>query len=415
MPLRASPKPVITRRRTLQTMGAALSAAMMPVAGLAGAGGPTGYIRTNWSQDPFAYGSYSYYAKGSRKRDRRNLEQPMGGRIFFAGEATFHKRNSTVHAAYESGMRVAGMLSKKPHQRIAIVGAGISGLAAAHRLTGMGRDVVVFEARDRIGGRLWTDTRLGVPLDLGASWIHGTDGNPLTDLADSQAMARVATDDSYILRGADGRRMRDSELDDDLWEEVELQTSAGADVADLNASAYILSDDYDGEEVVFPNGYTPILGALEGGYDLRLSTEIGKISMSEDEVWLTPRASRPESFDAVIVTVPLGVLKEGGIGFDPELPSSKRKSIARLGMGLLDKLYLQYDKPFWDLDETWIYTPEGSDVPGQFTVWLNFYKTHRVPIIMAFNGGSAAHALADLDDQTVVTQAARILQQAYPG
>ena len=116
----------------------------------------------------------------------------MGGRIFFAGEATFHKRNSTVHAAYESGMRVAGMLSKKPHQRIAIVGAGISGLAAAHRLAGMGLEVVVYEARDRIGGRLWTDMRLGVPLDLGASWIHGTDGNTRHSLAIRQVRKRVA-------------------------------------------------------------------------------------------------------------------------------------------------------------------------------------------------------------------------------
>ena len=68
---------------------------------------------------------------------------------------------------------------------VAVVGAGVAGLAAARALALGGRRVVVLEARDRIGGRTWTDTSLGVPVDLGASWIHGIDGNPLWALASS--------------------------------------------------------------------------------------------------------------------------------------------------------------------------------------------------------------------------------------
>lgn len=69
-------------------------------------------------------------------------------------------------------------------RRVLVVGAGIAGLAAAQRLLQAGAQVTVLEARDRIGGRIWTSQQWpDAPMDLGASWIHGTEGNPLTDLA----------------------------------------------------------------------------------------------------------------------------------------------------------------------------------------------------------------------------------------
>lgn len=65
-----------------------------------------------------------------------------------------------------------------------VVGAGIAGLTAARTLTRAGADVVVLEARNRVGGRIHTsDLRPGTPVDLGASWIHGVDGNPVYDEA----------------------------------------------------------------------------------------------------------------------------------------------------------------------------------------------------------------------------------------
>nr|MDT0523425.1 FAD-dependent oxidoreductase [Streptomyces sp. DSM 41633] len=65
------------------------------------------------------------------------------------------------------------------------VGAGIAGVTAANLLSQAGQRVVVVEARDRVGGRLWTDRSAGFCVDLGASWIHGVDGNPLTDLVEA--------------------------------------------------------------------------------------------------------------------------------------------------------------------------------------------------------------------------------------
>ena len=57
---------------------------------------------------------------------------------------------------------------------VIVVGAGVSGLAAARRLQDAGVKVLVLEGRNRLGGRVWTDrTWADAPLDLGASWIHG--------------------------------------------------------------------------------------------------------------------------------------------------------------------------------------------------------------------------------------------------
>ncbi|MCB0117320.1 MAG: FAD-dependent oxidoreductase, partial [Caldilineaceae bacterium] len=91
-------------------------------------------------------------------------------------------------------------------RRVIVIGAGMAGLAAARSLAGQNFEVVVLEARDRIGGRTWTsDHWPDAPLDLGASWIHGVEDNPITALADEiQARTFATSYDSSILYDSEG-------------------------------------------------------------------------------------------------------------------------------------------------------------------------------------------------------------------
>lgn len=404
---------MMNRRTFLNTSISAMAAGFVPLAASA-QGAPTGYLRTNWSRDPYSLGSYSYVAKGARRRDHEALGEPVGEQLFFAGEAAHPDYNSTVHAAYESGQIAAeAIYDTTDAESVAVIGAGVSGLAAALWLSEEGYDVTVLEARRRIGGRILTDRSLGLPLDLGASWIHGTRGNPLTDLADELGVQTRETDETYVVRGGDGREIPDSQTPDWLDNVLSVQHNLGADTSDVNASAYWSDADYGGDEVIFPGGYDQLFAGVQSLLDIRLGHVLTHVKTDEDGVHLRDRKGRTASFDAVIITVPLGVLKAGAIKFSPALPDWKTAAINRLGMGTLDKLYLRYNEVFWDQDVTWIATPKNSLPQGQFNQWLNLYRYTGQPVIMAFNGAQPARDLARLSDAELVKRARRTLEMAY--
>ena len=77
----------------------------------------------------------------------------------------------------------------------------MAGISTAHFLKASGHEVEILEARDRLGGRIWTDREASYPIDLGAAWIHGNNQNPLIDLVEKFSVNTKVTDfeDSLVL------------------------------------------------------------------------------------------------------------------------------------------------------------------------------------------------------------------------
>ncbi|MEM6502073.1 MAG: FAD-dependent oxidoreductase [Cyanobacteria bacterium P01_C01_bin.89] len=370
-----------------------------------------GYLRTNWSRDPFAYGTYSHIAKGSGRGDHRRLAKPLMDRLFFAGEAANPDRNSSVHAALETGRSVAKAILRHDYENIGIVGAGIAGIVAAHALSQAGRNVQVIEARDRIGGRIHTDYSSGVACDLGASWLHGPIGNPLTEITDAAGMRKVVTNDSWVARDR-GRKLEDADLPDWVQEISLFDNRAGTSAASINHLAYLFNNDYKGDDLIFPDGYAQIFESFQGDYEVVFNAIVESVDYDENGVQLTSKSGQFK-FDTVIVTVPLGVLKAGDIIFNPALPEDKQRAIERLGMGTLDKIYLQFDEVFWDKEPHLLITPFTDYEPGFYNNWINLYALFGKPILLVFSGGPAALALSSESDETVVQGALNTIHRAY--
>ncbi len=340
---------------------------------------------------------------------------------------------------------------------VLVLGAGIAGLAAARALTEQGRSVIILEARNRVGGRMWTDSSLGVPLDLGASWIHGVNGNPITKLAKQFGVKTVPTDDeNSIMFNADGSEHSDVEweetesLFEEIYEEVALMQEEtesdtslqdafdavlseydlsdeqirrlnyyaylgtsleyGADMNDLSLWEWDQDEEFGGEEVIFPGGYNQITNGLAKGLDIRLETVVKTIRYGDDGVVVETTAGDFVA-DQAVVTFPLGVLKQASVKFEPPLPESKQSAIQKLAMGVLNKVYLRFPEVFWDENvETISYL---GDVLGEWSDWLSFVPFTGEPVLMAFHGGDKGFALENLSDDVIVAGAMKTLQVMF--
>lgn len=334
-------------------------------------------------------------------------------------------------------------------KHIIVIGAGISGLATAKTLKEAGFNVIVLEAQDRVGGRLRTNRSLGVAFDEGASWIHGIDGNPITDIANKAGMTTAFTDDESILAykvgGGYYTDTEYAEAEDAFYEMLETLSQNGSagqsfetvfnaqypqyandplwrfflstyvtfDTGDLNnlsSRFYGEGEEFGGEERISTNGYDTIPNYLAQGLDVRLNQRVSKVDYTADKVKVTHNGTVSEA-DYVVVTVPLGVLKHNSIAFTPALPAAKQTAIEKVGMNCVNKFLLTWDTAFWDDEQYIVY---AADTPNKFNYFVNVKKFHPdVNALMTFAYSDYGRQTETMTDAAVISDIMAHLRDIY--
>jgi monoamine oxidase len=337
---------------------------------------------------------------------------------------------------------------------VIVLGAGAAGLAAARELEAAGHDVTVLEARDRIGGRVFTvrDVQTASPIELGAEFLHGSADalQPILAAAKLRVVSIEGTRWETTTRAL--RRVND------FWERLDrvmgrLQTRSGRDesfaaflarkpggqrlavdrqlaaqfvrgfhAADLTrVSARVLGEsgnpgDDEREQRLgrVIDGYDKVIDWLAAPLHHRLRTShiVTRVQWAPGGVEVESQhpdgtARRALRARALVIAVPLGVLQAGpdqmgAIDFEPALVQ-KADALRHMAMGSVVRLVVRFRERFWSSGN---FRPHGKQVDldamsflhthaRDFPVWWSAYPL-QLPVLVGWCGGPDAAKLAEL-------------------
>ena len=290
---------------------------------------------------------------------------------------------------------------------IVVIGAGISGLTVAASLE---CDFLVLEARDRIGGRVWSRDCGSCTVDMGAAWIHGSTNNPLNQYLNYDEMIPVSESNPWIHTG-NARILYDGVSNETRqqmvmsWNriakeiaEMECETIAEAMVKidntrNIQTFLYLLEvwcgtsvssmppsflrniecddslfGDYAGSHCLFKKGtkslITSIVEHSKQDLDSRILFEqiVTDILYDRDDGLVEVRTAKGASYlcEKLVITTPPGPLQD--INFVPPLSASRKCALSKVKMGSYKKVQIEFEQVFWDTEAAMILTNKNMDV-----------------------------------------------------
>lgn len=303
---------------------------------------------------------------------------------------------------------------------VAVVGAGAAGIGAGLRLAEAGVDFVLLEARDRLGGRAYSDTAFPAAFDLGCSWLWQGSRNPWVahagrlgfDLVPDDHAPRLffgsrpaAEEDVEAYKAARAaafaaveadnaeRSVRDAAPLSGPFARL-LENSLGPWMMGAETDA-VSTAEWGGAEaretdLLVPAGLGSLVAAVGGNLPVELATPVAAIDWSGRPLVLETPKGRLKA-DRVIVTVPLGVLAAGGIRFTPALPDFVHDAFDGLPMGLLAKVAYAFDRDVFGFEAT-THVMDAAATEQQ-PLWIA--SPHGAPMAMGLYGGDLAWALEE--------------------
>lgn len=300
-----------------------------------------------------------------------------------------------------------------------VIGGGAAGIAAARTIHDAGRDVMLLEASDRLGGRARSlaVSEIGGTVDLGCGWLHSAGRNPWSSLAEASGFTVDRSPANWDRQWRDlGFSQNERRSCAEAWERWEERAKAALNGPDRPLSDFIAGDDpwrplidavsgyvngapldrvslhdwaaYDeaatDDNWTVHEGYGTLVASHAAGVPVRLGTPVTRVDRRGRTLRLETPAGAIHA-DRVIVTVPTPVLARGALAFDPPLPD-KRDAAADLPLGLADKVFLEVDRPEWPADQHLIGDPRSACTAS------HRLSPFGLPVIESFFGGLGAEA-----------------------
>jgi monoamine oxidase len=333
---------------------------------------------------------------------------------------------------------------------VVVLGGGIAGLTAARDLTAAGLSVVLLEARERLGGRIMTQQADRFPVELGAEFIHGSPPG-LMKLAESAGVSMAEISGEFRSR-RNGQWIESGELMGEMEHLFSQLPSEGQDQSFLQflqsakaseelaqracgfvegfhaadparVSLMWLRHTAEAEQAIggetqfrTREGCDALVKALAAQIDqakcrIVMNAPAKEVRWNSQKVIVKTRDSECEGARAVI-TLPLGVLKQGAVQFSPPL-KQKVAALRKLEMGPALRVVLCFQEKFWESQEkladlSFLFT----DDPQFPTWWTSNPLPH--PILTGWAGGRYARALAGRRDSQLVELAVQALERILP-
>uniref|UniRef100_A0A8C6T312 [histone-H3]-N(6),N(6)-dimethyl-L-lysine(4) FAD-dependent demethylase n=1 Tax=Neogobius melanostomus TaxID=47308 RepID=A0A8C6T312_9GOBI len=342
-----------------------------------------------------------------------------------------------LHFMTRKGLINTGVLSvsrpllpeRQRCKNVIIIGAGASGLAAARQLHNFGTQVMVLEARERIGGRVWDNTSMGVTVGQGAQIVNGCVNNPIALMCEQMGIKMHKLGERCDLF-QEGGQATDPSID----KRMDFHFNAILDVVSEWRKDKSQSQDQPlGEKVQevkknflqesgmqFSDLEEKVLQFHLSNLEFACGSPLGQvqsIDYSGDHVKVTSTNGSQWTAQKVLVSVPLTLLQKNFIQFNPPLSERKMKAIHSLGAGIIEKVALQFPFRFWDGKiqgaDYFGHIPPSPDHRGMFGVFYDMDPQGKRAVLMSIISGDAVAAVREMEDKTIIDICMKVLRELF--